>query len=143
MPASVLLELDEEKSADFFKSAIEIGGNENCVLSGYRGDQLCGFALWNRHSEEPEQTAELRALYVLPDHQGCGLGRLLLAETLREASAAGYKHLAVFALEANQAAANFYRSAGAAPLSYQRTYEIAGLSLPEVGFVWTLAQRGA
>jgi len=134
MPADVLRDLSVEKSAEAFRSFIARGVNENRILCGYIDTVLAGFALWNRHSESPDDMAELRALYVLPDRQGAGLGEALVGRCAADMQAAGYAAMAVFTLEANRPAQRFYERLGGIALPYKRSFDIAGVSLPEVGY---------
>lgn len=134
MPAQILDDLDETRATEFFRSVIETGANENRLLSGYCSAELCGFALWNRHSEEPAHTAEIRALYVLPANQRSGLGRALFERCRQEMSAAGFRSLTVFTLETNHPARRFYEEMGGRPLPYRRTFTVAEAALPEIGY---------
>lgn len=134
MPASVLAELDPAEAGDGLRKAMVAGKDDIRVLVGLNDDVICGFSIWNAHSEEPERTGEIRALYVLPSRQGLGLGKLLFQRVADDMKATGLTGLAVFALEANRPAHGFYRQLGGVPLPYRRTFEIAGVSLPEIGY---------
>lgn len=134
LPDEFLRGLDLDKAAAFFESAIDRSGKENRILSGFAANHLCGFALWSGHVEEPTGVAELRALYVLPSHQGAGLGTALLERCHAEMRRAGFSAFVVFTLETNTPAREFYERKGGVPLPDQRLFEVAGTSLPEVGY---------
>lgn len=134
LPDDVLHGLDQDKATAFFQAAIENREEGNHVLSGIARDRLCGFALWNRSTEQPANVAELRALYVLPAQQGTGLGSDLFEHCRNDMHRAGFSAFVVYTLEANTPAQEFYRRKGGVPLPDRRVFEIAGTSHPEVGF---------
>ena len=138
VPAAVLDNLSVDRATGFFEGCIADPDSPNRLLSGFADDTLRGFALWNPHSEAPEYTAELRALYVLDQWQRSGLGRALLDAARRAMAAAGYRDMAVFTLEANRPARTFYERLGGEPLPYTRLFEVDGAVLPEVGYRFAL-----
>lgn len=51
-------------------------------------------------------------LYVLPDHQGQGIGQLLLEDVVAQATLAGHPDIRLSYLDGNEGAARFYAAAG-------------------------------
>lgn len=49
------------------------------VIAAFEGKEIVGIAISRKTDDE---TAEIKRLYVLPDHQGQGIGRRLLTDTL-------------------------------------------------------------
>jgi len=134
LPEDILRGLDQNKATVFFQAAIDDREADNHVLSGFDGNQLCGFALWNRSAEEPSNVAELRAIYVLPSHQGTGLGSALFEHCRIDMRRAGFSAFLVYTLETNAPAREFYRRRGGVALPDRRVFEMTGTSQPEIGF---------
>ena len=80
--------------------------------------------------------AEIGALYVLPDRQGQGIGRLLLMEASKELATLGFTTLHIGVLTANLPARGFYDAMGGHEIG-QRTFDEEGYLLPETVYAWT------
>ena len=71
-----------------------------------------------RHIEGIASTGLLKGhlvlfrLYVLPDHQGQGIGQLLLEDVVAQATLAGHPDIRLSYLDGNEGAARFYAAAG-------------------------------
>jgi len=76
---------------------------------------------------------ELRIFYVLPEHQGEGLGRRLWDETLWALRECGCDAMCLWALERNLGARRFYERRGCAAFA-RRTLWVGDRSQPEVGY---------
>jgi ribosomal protein S18 acetylase RimI-like enzyme len=81
-------------------------------------------------------TAQIDALYVLPDHQGQGIGRRLVREAARELATLGFSSLHIGVLTANLAARGFYEAMGGREIG-QRTTDEEGVPLPETVYAWS------
>ena len=79
--------------------------------------------------------AELFAIYVLPAHQGRGLGRRLLFAAAAAMAAAGRRSWFLWTLRDNPAARGFYERLGGS-LVAERTAVVEGTSVQEVGYGW-------
>lgn len=80
-------------------------------------------------------TAQIDALYVLPDRQGEGIGRGLLQEAARELAAMDFTKLHIGVLSANLPARGFYAAMGGHEIG-QRTFDEEGDLLPESVYAW-------
>jgi ribosomal protein S18 acetylase RimI-like enzyme len=77
---------------------------------------------------------EIYAIYVHPDHWGCGVGRALIRYAVRELRAAGMAPVLLWVLEQNARARRFYERAGFRPDGGRHLFEIAGVQLPELRY---------
>lgn len=88
------------------------------VLAHDNGDeQPVGFSLFRTVADE----AELLLLAVAPDHQGLGIGRLLLAQFVERARAAGANRVHLEVRDGNPAV-RMYRIAGFRPAGRRPSY---------------------
>ena len=96
-------------------------------LAAHRG-QLPDAPPWPR-------TGEVSALYVLPEHQGRGVGRRLVAAVAAHLRKHGLPALTIAVLAANAPARGFYRALGGLEVATGVTEE-DGHQLPEVVYGW-------
>jgi ribosomal protein S18 acetylase RimI-like enzyme len=82
-----------------------------------------------------ESEAEVTALYVHPDHQGRGAGRLLLAAVAAHQAARGVTRLRVGTLVTNTPARRFYEACGGQVVA-ERAIEDGGHPLREIVYEW-------
>ena len=71
----------------------------------------------------------LEDLFVRPAFRGRGIGRALLAELARIATARGYGRLEWWVLDWNEPAIGFYRKLGAVPMSDWTVFRLTGDAL--------------
>lgn len=83
---------------------------------------------------DPDFSCEVYAIYLLQSQQGVGTGAKLFGELARWLHTRGHQSMLVWALAANPAC-GFYETMGGMR-SRERTHDIGGVSLPEVGFGW-------
>ncbi|GHF45219.1 N-acetyltransferase [Streptomyces griseosporeus] len=88
-----------------------------------------------RDGERRTADAELYAIYVDPAHYGTGVGRLLLAESVRRCSAAGHARMFLWVLKDNTRARRFYERAGFTADGAEEPFEVQGVPVPEVRYV--------
>ncbi|MEP0518915.1 MAG: GNAT family N-acetyltransferase [Hyphomicrobiales bacterium] len=82
-----------------------------------------------------ERWGEIYELYLLPEFQGVGLGKILFNGTRSYLKKMGYTALVVWALEANDHGKEFYEAMGGEP--FVRSHEIFGGSqAPTIGYRW-------
>ena len=80
--------------------------------------------------------ADIGALYVLPDRQGQGIGRLLLMEVGNELASLGFTTLHIGVLTANLPARGFYEAMGGHEIG-PSTFDEEGYLLPGTVYEWT------
>lgn len=109
---------------------------DTCVYVAEDGGRVVGFAMGGPERDgDPEYPGELYAIYVLPECQGRGAGRRLVAAVAASLAEAGHQALLVWVLEANASGRRFYEALGGR-LVRRREIEIGGARLPEVGYGW-------
>ena len=97
---------------------------------------VVGLVLATVPGDDPSgDLAEVGALYVLPGHQGRGVGRLLLREAAAVLRSRGSRRLRIGVLSANLPARGFYEAMGGQVVG-QRTFEEEGHLLPETVYGW-------
>ena len=101
--------------------------------------EVVGFAAFgpDRASGFPGYTAELWAIYVLPNWQRKGLGRALFHEGARLLQAEGYGRMLVWVLKENPKGRGFYEHLGGVLLG-EREIELGGAKLWEVAYGFDL-----
>lgn len=138
VPDSLLARQTPERLGAMFTEVLNAGASRNrqFTLVGEDGrGEVVGFATAgaSRHPEFPAD-AELWAIYVLPGHQGKGLGTRLLADVTVRLVADGFLALLVQVL-ADNPFRRFYETHGG---RFAGTGEIATAEspLPVVSYVW-------
>ena len=91
--------------------------------------------------DDPEYTAELYAIYVLPDFQGYGLGRSLFQAVTGWLVGQGHRRMILYVLRDNAPARRFYEALGGQPLREQMI-ETGGELLAEVCYGYALGLPG-
>ena len=98
-------------------------------------DDLIALVLATEADDPQDPVAVISALYVLPDRQGRGIGRLLLREAVNELATLGFTTLHIGVLTANLSARGFYEAMGGHEIG-QRTFDEEGCLLPETVYAW-------
>src|SRR5580704_9464455 len=83
------------------------------VLVAWRADDAVGIAAY-RPLER--RICEMKRLYVLPRFRGTGLGRLLVAELVRDARSQGYRRMVLDTLPSMRPARALYSAMGFRPI---------------------------
>ncbi|MFC8506581.1 GNAT family N-acetyltransferase [Streptomyces sp. NPDC057411] len=83
---------------------------------------------------DPAVTAELSALYAVPEVWGRGVGRELLGATVGSMAAAGFREAVLWVFEANSRARAFYEAAGWRPDGTSAREETGGRKLTELRY---------
>jgi ribosomal protein S18 acetylase RimI-like enzyme len=98
---------------------------------------LTGLVLGTPADDDPSgSTAEIGALYVLPDRRGQGIGGSLLREAASELATLGFSALQLGVLTANLPARGFYEAMGGREIG-QRTSDEEGYLLPVTVYGWS------
>lgn len=82
--------------------------------------------------------AELYALYVDPGRLGGGIGRALLAESVRRRAVAGHPRMLLWVLKENARARRFYERAGFRADGAEEPFDVNGVPVPEVRYARAL-----
>jgi GNAT superfamily N-acetyltransferase len=102
---------------------------------------VAGFALGGPPQKPfPGYDCELHALYVLKEHQGRGLGTLLMEHVTRELTGRGLGAMFVWVLR-DSPACRFYESLGGRRIR-KATVEVGSASLQEVAYGWPDLSNG-
>lgn len=119
-------------------SELEVGDPRVVLLVAEQdcGDPLALVLGTEAEDDESGATAEINALYVLPESQGQGIGRRLLQDAARELVSLGFSGLRIGVLSANLAARAFYEAMGGHEVG-QRTIDEGGSSLPGTVYGWS------
>ena len=114
------------------------GGDARAVLlvaEDDSGDLVALVLGTGAEDDESGETAQIDALYVLPDDQGRGIGRLLLQEAARRLLSLRYSQLTIGVLSANLPARAFYEAMGGVEIG-QRTFDEEGHPLAGTVYGW-------
>lgn len=106
------------------------------VAEDSTGDPVALLLATEAEDDESGSTAEIAALYVLPDRQGQGIGRLLLQEAASELATLGFSVLHIGVLTANLPARAFYEAMGGREIG-RRTFDEEGYPLPGTVYAWS------
>lgn len=110
-------------------------GRATLVAAGAGGD-IVGFAsVGSSRHPVADFDGELYAIYILPSHQGCGLGRRLVARGSEWLLKHGYRSMLVWVLAENPAR-KFYERLGGRAMKEDH-YEIGGSVLRCAAYGWT------
>lgn len=119
LPASVLAGMPDRALAEW--RALLSAPPPGVILVAEDSSALLGVAAILLRGEE----AYLDSLHIAPAGRGGGLGRLLLAEAMRQAQAEGARRGALRVIEGNDGAIRFYTRLGARPGGVEEG-EVAG-----------------
>ncbi|MEO8632156.1 MAG: GNAT family N-acetyltransferase [Chloroflexota bacterium] len=106
------------------------------VLVAEDDDVVVGFCIGGR-SRAPEDaySGEVYAIYVLPERQGRGGGRLLLEAAAKELDGRGHPSMIIWVLRENAPSRRFYERMGGTHLRDEER-ELDGVRITESGYGW-------
>lgn len=84
---------------------------------------------------DPLYLGELYGIYVHPDSQGLGIGRVLVKTMARCLYDQGFRNMLLWVLKENHPARGFYAHLGGRPYK-QKPITLGGVELVEVAYVW-------
>ncbi|MDI5967184.1 GNAT family N-acetyltransferase [Streptomyces sp. SL13] len=146
VPRSYLDRMDPDTDAERLRARLEypdprvedvVAEDEDGTVVGwscvgpYRLDETDGGAF--------DDDGELFAIYLRPASIGRGVGRTLIVDAIRRATAQGFPALRVWVLEGNARARRFYERAGFAPDGGREPFTVDGVAVPEVRYMLRLA----
>jgi GNAT superfamily N-acetyltransferase/8-oxo-dGTP pyrophosphatase MutT (NUDIX family) len=142
VPQSVLDNLDEERRAEMWRRQLQSAGHG--VLVAVRARDVLGFSsiVRSRDGDATEDTGEIAAIYVDPDHVGQGLGRALMQASLELAWRRSYRAITLWVIESNTRAQRFYGSFGFVPDGASKTEKLGDHALAEVRYRVALPEDG-
>lgn len=112
---------------------------ERFYLVAESDGEIVGFATGGPARDAPEE-AEIYAIYLLKEHQGRGIGRLLVRESARRFAERGLRNMLIWVLHENTGGRAFYeRLGGRADREKKDTVGAPDRprhEITEVGYVW-------
>ncbi|MGH8420115.1 MAG: GNAT family N-acetyltransferase [Pseudomonas sp.] len=138
IPADYLASLDAtvQRRAELWRDSIEKG--EPQVLVALQDEQAVGWIAFGQSRDEhatPGISAQVQALYVLAEHWGSGVGRLLWLKARQHLIDQGFRSVTLWVLAQNDRAIRFYRNAGFSPQDASvRAISRGGRTLEEIRY---------
>ncbi len=145
VPDDYLVAMTEAKQALQWNRTIRAATAPEAVLAAEStdvpGGRIVGFGSCGPARGQPgggpgggPGDGEVFTLYVAPDWQGQGIGRMLLEELFGRLHGGGLNHAIVWVLGANPARF-FYEARGGRRIA-ERKQHFAGVDLEEAGYAW-------
>ncbi|MEU5217628.1 GNAT family N-acetyltransferase [Streptomyces sp. NPDC020807] len=137
LPDSYLAGLDPDERAAVWRARLSAPDRPTVLLATEPGGRVVGFSAfraWPGEDLDPTATAELSALYALPEAWGTGVGRELLAASAEALRAAGFRTAALWVFAGNARARRFYEAAGWRPDGASAWDVTAGRELEELRY---------
>lgn len=140
LPADHLAGLDYAKrAADWARILGQPWSMQNTLVAETTeaDEGIVGFCGFGPIRSGPAQ-GEIYGLYISSDWRELGIGRSLVERAFGALRKRGINSAVIWCLEGNAAARGFYARCGGRLLEKIRMDELAGMSLPTVGFYWDL-----
>jgi GNAT superfamily N-acetyltransferase len=136
VPYRHLTTLHAEHRAGFWRRVLEDSGPHPCLfVAATREEEVVGFVSGGaERSGDQEYRGEIYAIYVLPSHQGIGLGGRLLRSAAQALAGSGPGSLLVWIAEANPYR-RFFEVRGGQRVR-RRMIEVDGAALAEIAYGW-------
>ncbi|MGW7308338.1 N-acetyltransferase family protein [Streptomyces sp. NPDC054835] len=137
VPDAYLDSLDVGERTEVWRDRLSAPGAPTALVAEEEGGGAVAFSCFRPWSDgEPDAgvTAELSALYAVPEAWGRGVGRALLTATVDAMTAAGFREAGLWVLEGNPRARAFYEAAGWRPDGTSVTEETGGRLLTELRY---------
>jgi GNAT superfamily N-acetyltransferase len=137
VPDDYLANLSYEESGRRWLDRLTTDGSGVFVAEGHQG--IFGFASGRPRQEFSagleEYGGEFETIFALPDGQGTGAGRTLLAAVAQYLVGRGITSRLLWVFEENRPARRFYKSLGGTILA-QDGFELGGAWVREVAYGW-------
>ncbi len=136
IPQTYLDELREEKRLPMWQYILADPVKSSLVCVATEGDgEVIGFAAGGpNRSPELDYEGEVYAIYLLKEHQGQGIGRLLFERLVEMLLEQDYQSMLLWVLTENPTRGFYEREGG--ELTGRKQIEIGGSSLEEVAYGW-------
>ncbi|MER7540169.1 GNAT family N-acetyltransferase [Streptomyces sp. NPDC097704] len=131
VPDPYLDALDTEERAAVWHDRLTAPDRPTVLVATGDGGRVVAFSCFRPC---PDGTAELAALYALPEVWGAGVGRALMAATTEALVAAGFRTAALWVLAGNARGRRFYEAAGWRPDGTTAREETGGRVLEELRY---------
>lgn len=133
IPHKALNQMLERRGEDWWRKATR--GPATLLVADVAGT-VAGYATLglNRARALPQE-GEIYELYLRPEYQGIGLGRLLFGECRRLLKSLGCNGLVVWCLEDSEQAERFFRHQGGVDIA-EGMEDFGDRSLRKIGYVW-------
>lgn len=132
IPGVALERMVARRGPAWWRRVLETGDS---VLVVDLDGELAGYAMMGPARSGARGTGEIYELYLRPDCQGVGFGRLLFEASRQHLRKGGRPRLLVWALEENAMACRFYRALRGE--EFARSSEaIGGKRIEKIGFRW-------
>lgn len=146
LPANHLAGMDYAKRAVMWSRILAASGAAQTTLVAEAEGEIvafCGFGPYRPPAPSPGPAtgpaeAEVYGLYIASDWREKGIGRRMLQRAFDALRRRGFGSVVIWCLEGNVAARGFYQRCGGRLLGETQIEDIAGMSLPTVGFSWDL-----
>ncbi|MFE7511544.1 GNAT family N-acetyltransferase [Streptomyces sp. NPDC057540] len=115
VPGPYLDALDIEERAAAWRSRLTAPDRPSVLMATDDGGRAVAFSSFRACPDEefaPGSTAELSALYALPEVWGTGVGRALLSASTGALAADGFRAAVLWVFAGNARARRFYEAAG-------------------------------
>ncbi len=137
VPSEVLAQLSYAEHANSYRrSGVDRTSGRFTLVAENDVGEVVGLT-WAGPAWESEAvyTAEIRMLYVLPEHQHQGLGRALLRAAVQRLQEAAHAALLIWVFKDNRPARAFYEALGGEVIR-KRTRELRQFPVQEVAYGW-------
>ena len=134
IPHKPLLEMIERRGESWWRKATQ--GPATMLVAEVQGT-VAGYATLglNRARALPQE-GEIYELYLRPEYQGIGLGRVLFGECRRLLKSLGCSGLVVWCLEDSEQADRFFRHQGGMDIA-EGMETFGERALKKIGYVWS------
>jgi GNAT superfamily N-acetyltransferase len=136
LPQPFLDGLDAAKRGEYWKQYLsEAARPGETVLVAEEDGMVVGFAsVGPSRDEDANETGEVRAIYLLADRWGRGIGWALMDTALNTLCQAGYTQATLWVLDTNARARQFYEAGGWAPDGATKQDDARGFPITEVRY---------
>ena len=136
LPQPFLDGLDAAQRGEYWEQYLsEDAGPGETVLVAEEDGVVVGFAgVGALRDEDANGKGEVRAIYLLAEHWGRGLGRALMDAALNSLRQAGYRQATLWVLDTNARARQFYEAGGWAPDGVTKQDDARGFPITEVRY---------
>ncbi|WP_102398756.1 GNAT family N-acetyltransferase [Haloimpatiens massiliensis] len=112
VPDEVLNNITAEKRQKYFEKALTEGWEEDAII--FKDDKAVGLICIGKCRDEDKEEfwGEIWGIYLLPEYWNMGIGFELINWGLNELKRRNYKKIALWVLEGNLNARNFYEKMG-------------------------------